>query len=49
MIDVLANSTVVTILQYPNISDQLTVNHKLTQCFMSRIYQLKMYGSEKNL
>ena len=41
MLEVLANATVVIILQYIKVSNQHVVHLKLTQCCMSIISQLK--------
>ena len=47
--EVLANTTVVIILQYINISNQLFVHLKLTQCYMSIISQKNLGKKEKKL
>ena len=40
MIDLLANNTIIIILQYINLLNQQTVHLKLTQCYMSILSQL---------
>lgn len=39
--EVLANSTVIMVLQYINVSNQHTVHVQLMQCYISIISQLK--------
>lgn len=47
MIEVLAVATMVVMLQDINIWDQCFVYLEFIQCYMSIVYQLKMWGKEE--